>query len=74
MPKPDDAMNNIVNPRNASSETRRSGVPGGDEGLALMGVEAGWGMNDEGWRIKLRGRGRGRGSPSQLAESPGSCA
>jgi hypothetical protein len=46
-------MNNIVSPRKASSETRRSGVPSGDEELVLMGVEAGWRMNDEGWRIKF---------------------
>jgi hypothetical protein len=48
MPKPDEAMNSIVNPRKASSETRRSGVPSGDEELVLMGVEAGWGIYDWG--------------------------
>jgi hypothetical protein len=47
-------MNNIVSPRNASRETKRSGRGGEPEGV-LMGVDAGWRINDEGWRIKLTG-------------------
>ena len=35
IPKPDEAMNNIVNPRNASSETRRSGRVAEPEGVLI---------------------------------------
>jgi hypothetical protein len=34
-PNPDEAMNNIVSPRKASSDTRRSGMPGADEGVLM---------------------------------------
>ena len=35
MPKPDEAMNNIVSPRNASRETRRSGRVAEPEGVLI---------------------------------------
>ena len=72
MPKPDDAMNNIVSPRNASSETRRSGRVAEPEGVLIRresaegdtlasghvgtGDVSGWRQAGGGWERKSQGR------------------